>query len=66
MIPFGSNAVLVGFDLLFVLMWVAAWGIADYFISEYTKTKFQALIVYIVLFLSAFTTLLFIYNHYSI
>jgi hypothetical protein len=59
-VNYGENAKCLGFDLLFILLWVAVWSITDIIVNHYMKSKVRQLWFYAALLAIMLITLIFI------
>jgi len=48
-VNWGDNATCLGYDLLFILLWVAVWNSADIIVNHYVKTDRKKLWLYLAL-----------------
>lgn len=56
-----NNMHLLGVDILFIMMWVGAWGIFEIFVDYFAKDNVKArFLAYFVLFLCAFLPLIWV------
>lgn len=59
MVNSDANAANLGRDLLFVLMWIGAWGTLELFIQWLSANQKVQLLLYVILFISGFIALIF-------
>ncbi len=55
-----ENASNLGRDLLFVLLWVGAWGTIELAIQWLSANKRIQLVLYVILFVAGFISLMFV------
>jgi len=60
MIHYENNLKNNGLDILFIIMWIAAWNATDMVLNRYIKDQNKLLLLYILAFLASFVALLFI------
>ncbi len=60
MVNSDANAANLGRDLLFVLMWIGAWGTLELFIQWLSANQKVQLLLYVILFISGFISLMFV------
>jgi hypothetical protein len=55
-----TNVASLAYGLIFVIMWVGAWGITDLTIQYLSTNQRVQLVIYVALFVGAFVALVFV------
>ena len=59
-IDYGTNAKCLGYDLLFILLWVGVWNSTDLIVNRYLPVKKKQLLLYLSLVAIMIVVLVFV------
>lgn len=61
-----DNVATLGRDLLFILLWVGAWGSIELIVQYFSSNQKIQLLIYMCLFIAGFVALIFVNDPYQV